>query len=187
MVHRCLREHGIVLNLGLAQRRAVASNQDELGCTTQITQSTKASRGGEEEDQTNRSAQGPSQPHAPVPRESRVETNAPLLLRICLRADLYPRAYLPDFTTSARRAAMDSVDLEALDFLVGAIAVRVGVGDGGGGGVLRALKGHRFLGTDLLGPAFRFRHLPYSFLKFELRIDPSEPFRTPGTPCHSSL
>ena len=48
-------------------------------------------------------------------------------LRICLSADLYPREYLPDLTTSARRDAIDSVDLAALDFLVGAIA---DVGDG---------------------------------------------------------
>ena len=49
---------------------------------------------------------------------------------------------MPDLTTSARRDAMDSVDLAALDFLVGAIAddERVvekrlddeGGGDGGG-------------------------------------------------------
>lgn len=47
----------------------------------------------------------------------------PLPLRICLRADLYPRVYLPDFTTRASLAAIDSVDLAALDFLVGAIAI----------------------------------------------------------------
>lgn len=47
---------------------------------------------------------------------------SPLPLRICLRADLYPREYLPDLTTSARRDAIDSVDLVALDFLEGAMA-----------------------------------------------------------------
>src|SRR5271170_2385796 len=45
----------------------------------------------------------------------------PLPLRICLSADLYPSVYLPDLTTSARRAAMDSVDLVAFDFFVGAM------------------------------------------------------------------
>jgi hypothetical protein len=43
--------------------------------------------------------------------------------------------YLPDLTTSASRAAIDSVDLAALDFLVGAIAsvgrwCRLRIGDG---------------------------------------------------------
>jgi hypothetical protein len=36
---------------------------------------------------------------------------------------LYPSVYFPDFTTSARRAAIDSVDLAAFDFFVGAIAI----------------------------------------------------------------
>lgn len=45
----------------------------------------------------------------------------PLPLRICLSADLYPSVYLPDLTTSARRAAMDSVDFAAFDFFVGAM------------------------------------------------------------------
>lgn len=59
----------------------------------------------------------------------------PLPLRICLRADLYPRVYLPDLTTRARRDAMDSEDFAALDFLVGAIAgVGVGIGGVGVGG-----------------------------------------------------
>ena len=47
---------------------------------------------------------------------------SPLPLRICFNADLYPKVYFPDFTTRARREAMDSVDFAALDFLVGAIA-----------------------------------------------------------------
>ena len=32
VVDRSLRKHRIVLNLGLAQRRAVAGDEDELGC-----------------------------------------------------------------------------------------------------------------------------------------------------------
>jgi hypothetical protein len=47
---------------------------------------------------------GPSQLSAPVPRRK-------------------PRLYLPDLTTRARRAAIDSVDFAALDFFVGAIAI----------------------------------------------------------------
>jgi len=46
---------------------------------------------------------------------------SPLPERICLSADLYPSVYFPDLTTSAKRAAIDSTDLVALDFLVGAI------------------------------------------------------------------
>jgi hypothetical protein len=42
---------------------------------------------------------------------------------------LYPRVYFPDLTTRASLAEMDSVDLVAFDFLVGAIAA-VGVGEG---------------------------------------------------------
>ena len=48
---------------------------------------------------------------------------SPLPLRICLSADLYPREYFPDFTTRASLAEIDSVDLAALDFFVGAIMV----------------------------------------------------------------
>ena len=73
---------------------------------------------------------GPSQPHAPVPGERVGEWDAPLPERICLRADLYPREYLPDLTTRARREAMDSEDFAALDFFVGAIADSVGIGRG---------------------------------------------------------
>lgn len=54
----------------------------------------------------------------------------PLPLRICFKADLYPRVYLPDLTTSARRAAMDSVDFAAFDFLVGAIVIVGVLGNG---------------------------------------------------------
>ena len=43
--------------------------------------------------------------------------------RICFRADLYPREYFPDLTTRARREEMDSEDLVAFDFLVGAMTV----------------------------------------------------------------
>ena len=49
------------------------------------------------------------------------EITAPLPFRICLRADLYPREYFPDLTTRARREEMDSDDLVAFDFLVGAM------------------------------------------------------------------
>ena len=56
--------------------------------------------------------------------------SSPLPLRICFSADLCPRVYLPDLTTSASLAAMDSVDLVALDFFVGAIAADVDVGMG---------------------------------------------------------
>jgi hypothetical protein len=60
---------------------------------------------------------------------------SPLLLRICFNALLYPSVYLPDLTTSARRAAIDSVDLADFDFLVGAIGanekIELGVGLGG--------------------------------------------------------
>ena len=38
---------------------------------------------------------------------------------------MYPREYFPDLTTRARREEMDSEDLAALDFLVGAIVVGV--------------------------------------------------------------
>jgi hypothetical protein len=65
---------------------------------------------------------GPSQPHAPVPVE-RDKESVPLPFRICFRADLYPRKYFPDLTTRARREEIDSEDLVAFDFLVGAIAV----------------------------------------------------------------
>ena len=85
------------------------------------------------EDSCQRSAQawlqidqfkGPSQPHAPVPVERGKERcTAPLPFRICFRADLYPREYFPDLTTRARREDMDSEDLAAFDFLVGAMAV----------------------------------------------------------------
>jgi len=44
-----------------------------------------------------------------------------LPLRICLSADLYPRVYFPDLTTSPSLAEIDSVDLVALDFFVGAM------------------------------------------------------------------
>ena len=39
---------------------------------------------------------------------------------------MYPRVYFPDLTTRASLAEIDSVDLAALDFLVGAMAVVVG-------------------------------------------------------------
>jgi len=107
------RKHSVVLELGFAEGRAVSSNQDELGYTTHAT------KGKEEHSQQS----GPSQPYAPVPWMKATKFYSPLPLRICLRADLYPRVYFPDLTTSASLAAMDSVDLAALDFLVGAIAV----------------------------------------------------------------
>jgi hypothetical protein len=50
-----------------------------------------------------------------------MEWNVPFPDRICFKADLYPNVYFPDLTTSANRAAIDSVDFAALDFLVGAI------------------------------------------------------------------
>ena len=34
VMHRGLRKHGIVLDLGFAQRRAVARDEDELGCAS---------------------------------------------------------------------------------------------------------------------------------------------------------
>ena len=37
---------------------------------------------------------------------------------------MYPRKYFPDLTTRARREEIDSEDLAAFDFLVGAMAVR---------------------------------------------------------------
>lgn len=43
--------------------------------------------------------------------------NRPLPFLICFKALLYPSVYFPDLTTSARRAAMDSVDFACLDFL----------------------------------------------------------------------
>jgi hypothetical protein len=52
--------------------------------------------------------------------------DSPLPERICLSADLYPSVYFPDLTTSAKRAAIDSIDLVALDFLVGAIFYFIG-------------------------------------------------------------
>ena len=60
------------------------------------------------------------------PRDEFDEKCSPLPLRICFRADLYPRVYFPDLTTRASLAEIDSVDLAALDFLVGAMAVVVG-------------------------------------------------------------
>lgn len=56
------------------------------------------------------------------PRETSNECS-PFPLRICLRADLYPRVYFPDFTTSASLAEMDSEDFAAFDFFVGAITI----------------------------------------------------------------
>ena len=103
VVHGRLGEHGIVLELRLAQWGAVTRDQHKLGW-----------RGRRQKG----SAQGPSQPHAPVPGESCIERCSPLQLRICFKADLYPRVYLPDLTTSVRRAPMDSVDYAAFDFLV---------------------------------------------------------------------
>ena len=38
MVHSSLRKHSIVLDLGLAQRRAVVGDEDELGCEQQASQ-----------------------------------------------------------------------------------------------------------------------------------------------------
>ena len=69
------------------------------------------------------SAQGTfSASNAPVPGvKGCSELYSPLPLRICFKADLYPKEYLPDLTTRARREAIDSVDFAALDFLVGAI------------------------------------------------------------------
>ena len=62
------------------------------------------------------------------PREtSFFEKCSPLPLRICFRADLYPRVYFPDLTTSASLAVIDSDDLAALDFFVGAMTVVVSV------------------------------------------------------------
>jgi hypothetical protein len=52
------------------------------------------------------------------PKGQMLEDCLPLPLRICFSADLYPSVYFPDLTTSARRAAMDSVDLAAFDFFV---------------------------------------------------------------------
>ena len=72
VVNRGLRQHGVVLKLGLAQRRAVAGDQDKLSYKSEDTMSVK----------------GPSQPHAPVPGERVGERYGPLPLRICLRADL---------------------------------------------------------------------------------------------------
>ncbi len=125
-----LGEHGVVLELGLTERRAVAGNQDKLSWSRQGTR-------GEKGDCQHK---GPSQPHAPVPGERVSGRDEPLPERICLRADLYPREYLPDLTTRARREAMDSEDFAALDFLVGAIADGVSVS---GVGVLMLQLGRR--------------------------------------------
>jgi len=62
----------------------------------------------------------------------------PLPLRICFNADLYPRVYFPDLTTSARRAAMDSVDFAAFDFLV----VDMAVADQGDSDLLNFAEGN---------------------------------------------
>jgi hypothetical protein len=63
------------------------------------------------------------------PKRSATELDKPLPLRIriCLRADLYPRVYMPDLTTSARRAVIDSVDFAALDLFMD-IGVKLGGG-----------------------------------------------------------
>ena len=61
------------------------------------------------------------------PRDEFFKKSSPLPLRICFRADLYPREYFPDLTTSASLAEIDSADLAALDFFVGAMAVIVSV------------------------------------------------------------
>jgi hypothetical protein len=63
-----------------------------------------------------------------------------------LRADLYPRVYFPDLTTSARRDEMDSLDLVALDFLVGAIDRFL---DGNVSGSLEELNFKAALATNL--------------------------------------
>ena len=59
------------------------------------------------------------------PRDEFDKKCSPLPFRICFRADLYPRVYFPDLTTRASLAAIDSLDLAAFDFFVGAIAVVV--------------------------------------------------------------
>jgi hypothetical protein len=79
----------------------------------------------------------------------------PLPLRICLRADLKPKLYLPDLTTRARRAAIDSVDFAALDFFVGAIVIVGFVGV-----VVSVLDRVPLLMVTKL----RFRHLPLQLL-----------------------
>ena len=71
VVNRGLRQHGVVLKLGLAQRRAVAGDQDKLSYKSEDTMSVR----------------GPSQPHAPAPGE-RCREDSPLPLRICFNADL---------------------------------------------------------------------------------------------------
>ena len=55
VVYRRLRQHGVVLNLGLAQRRAVASDEDQLGYNKGRGTKKKVSH------------RGPSQHAAPVP------------------------------------------------------------------------------------------------------------------------
>ena len=81
VVHGGLGEHGIVLKLGLAERGAVAGNKHKLGCVH-----VHAHTGKEWKDDGQH--KGPSQPHAPVPGEREGGRDAPLPLRICLRADL---------------------------------------------------------------------------------------------------
>jgi hypothetical protein len=60
------------------------------------------------------------------PRDEFEKKCSPLPFRICFRADLYPRVYFPDLTTRASLAEIDSVDLVALDFFVGAMVVVAG-------------------------------------------------------------
>ena len=83
VVYGRLGEHGIVLKLGLAERGAVAGNKDKLGwiCRNRA----RGNKGGKE---NCCQPKGPSQPHAPVPGERKGGRDAPLPLRICLRADL---------------------------------------------------------------------------------------------------
>jgi len=64
---------------------------------------------------------------------------------------------LPDLTTRARRAAIDSVDFAAFDFFVGAIAIVGFVG-----GEVECLR-PRLEGL-LIVTKLRFRHLPCSSL-----------------------
>ena len=89
VVYGRLGEHGIVLKLGLAERGAVAGNEDKLGWRSrkQSSHQPGANEGmGKIEEHCQ--PKGPSQPHAPVPGEREGGRDAPLPLRICLRADL---------------------------------------------------------------------------------------------------
>ena len=89
VMDRSLREHGVVFQLRLAERGAVAGNQDELGCRT------KTCPRGEEHAENTSSAQGTFSASRSSPRrESRSEMVLTLAVAHVLERGLVAEAVL---------------------------------------------------------------------------------------------